>query len=1052
MATPKIPNMSKIRNNANDKPESPLRIPGNLVSPTTQSNDYDILTERNNVNDRPESPLKFNINIPVTNSDSQTNEPENEVEVTEPEVTEPEVTEPAVTEPHLTESVELTKPEKVNANSQTNLPNPEEPKPEKPKPEPEKPKPEPEIPLTGATFVRFGEEKIGDAVFEVSGIKHDIITGGLGFKGINEFSERFSPDIGRLPDMKRIMIKYWKITHAMKRNMISEPEEGKFRVPCDKPDIDLLIEAFTNYKGFMEHQVKMNPETTVEDASTIQVNRIILYLSLLKKGPNQPNCIRPTVTDNRVLYYSVLPKIFYLMYKTGDSGMELDIQNIFSKYPTIKQEVSELLTELTDMGPFKKDHDGVRAMAHSVVDLFNLLSKLFPDIYGKIDKPIGSSDELDTLRADLQRALEEIARINAELAKSAGKDDEINRLKADLEAALADATKCNEALEAALAELAKAKKDLAEVSTIEDVDVESILKPYLEFIKDPVLISGIIDNIKGAHTDYKSKDTTAAINKIGKAFALFKQIVDELEKKVASASTTTVEPAVPEPVQVQSAPESNLVDMKSIIKQIASILKSGIETDKIKEELNKVDLSGLNSEEQLDVKTLIDALVPNAESCKPFIQDAVKSARQELYKQIIGHVRSMFDRLSIPLENMKLPSIDANGDAMRGTDVFEKLNGNISDVYDNNEPRIAYQRGMISIDDAIDTLGEYLIELENKYTCWKKCFEKQPAAKPAPAPQPAPAPFVPFLKEQPPAPKPAPAPQPAPAPFVPFLKEQPPAPKPFVPFLKEQPPAPKPFVPFLKEQPPAPKQPIIAPTPPPATTARELRGKYIYGDKYPTPSVDINYSRSDPVPVKPKAKLKNTSGWNSSGPDGSAWNTNIGKDQLFKGSLSPKQLPPGPKLDLKKKIDPYTGKPYKYIKGGSRDDVAVGPDDIIPVMAEQYAWENMMKAYNDLEPEYQKMLPPAEPAPIYKLTEPIHRYIDEYADEDPLEEARDTIGMMSPEEIEDVFVNDEGAIDRIKPLFKMALSNTNEEWIPVMIRAEILRVLPSKNYMYLSSS
>ena len=130
-------------------------------------------------------------------------------------------------------------------------------------------------------------------------------------------------------------------------------------------------------------------------------------------------------------------------------------------------------------------------------------------------------------------------------------------------------------------------------------------------------------------------------------------------------------------------------------------------------------------------------------------------------------------------------------------------------------------------------------------------------------------------------------------------------------------------------------------------------------------------------------------------------------------------------------------RPSLYSGGGR--DVSVGPNDIIPLIAEQVAWTNMNNHYNSLEPEYQKMLPEPEPAPIYNLTEPMHRYIDEYGDEDSLNEARDIANNMKPEEIEDIFSNDNGHMQYLEPFYKKALPSVDEKWIPIMVRADLLR-------------
>jgi len=131
----------------------------------------------------------------------------------------------------------------------------------------------------------------------------------------------------------------------------------------------------------------------------------------------------------------------------------------------------------------------------------------------------------------------------------------------------------------------------------------------------------------------------------------------------------------------------------------------------------------------------------------------------------------------------------------------------------------------------------------------------------------------------------------------------------------------------------------------------------------------------------------------------------------------------------------------KTSQSGGRLNTTVGPDDIPHVLAQQVAWETMNKEYNSLEPEYQQMLPEPEPAPVHSLTEPIHRFIDEFADEDPLEEARQTLGLLAPHEVDDLFTNDKGTMDRIKPLYAKAIPSAKDEWIPILVRADSLRTL-----------
>ena len=53
--------------------------------------------------------------------------------------------------------------------------------------------------------------------------------------------------------------------------------------------------------------------------------------------------------------------------------------------------------------------------------------------------------------------------------------------------------------------------------------------------------------------------------------------------------------------------------------------------------------------------------------------------------------------------------------------------------------------------------------------------------------------------------------------------------------------------------------------------------------------------------------------------------------------------------------------------------------------------------------------------------------------------------MVSPDEIEDYMINDElesnSVVQRVTPMYQAALPKVKPEWIPIMIRADILQQL-----------
>jgi hypothetical protein len=116
-------------------------------------------------------------------------------------------------------------------------------------------------------------------------------------------------------------------------------------------------------------------------------------------------------------------------------------------------------------------------------------------------------------------------------------------------------------------------------------------------------------------------------------------------------------------------------------------------------------------------------------------------------------------------------------------------------------------------------------------------------------------------------------------------------------------------------------------------------------------------------------------------------------------------------------------------------------DDIPYIMTLQKLWEDKNKHYKALEPEYQQMLPPPDEAPVNSIKDPFHEYMDQFGDQQLLEEARDTIGMMKPEEAEDLFINDNSHVNEI---YENALPEINRDWIPIFIRADMLRLLSRK--------
>ena len=130
--------------------------------------------------------------------------------------------------------------------------------------------------------------------------------------------------------------------------------------------------------------------------------------------------------------------------------------------------------------------------------------------------------------------------------------------------------------------------------------------------------------------------------------------------------------------------------------------------------------------------------------------------------------------------------------------------------------------------------------------------------------------------------------------------------------------------------------------------------------------------------------------------------------------------------------------PREGQKGGAIIRINKHLDGVPYTFALQKLWEDKLKHYKNIEPEYQQMLPKPESSPMEELQEPFHRYMDEFADQDILEEARMTIGMMKPEDAENLFHEDKNEINE---LYERALPDVDDRLIPIFIRADILRLL-----------
>ena len=66
---------------------------------------------------------------------------------------------------------------------------------------------------------------------------------------------------------------------------------------------------------------------------------------------------------------------------------------------------------------------------------------------------------------------------------------------------------------------------------------------------------------------------------------------------------------------------------------------------------------------------------------------------------------------------------------------------------------------------------------------------------------------------------------------------------------------------------------------------------------------------------------------------------------------------------------------------------------------------------------------------------------DESDPEDPINEANDAVGLLSPEETDEIMREEGSTLDRIKPYYQKAFPNADEKWIPILVKASILKKL-----------
>ena len=247
-------------------------------------------------------------------------------------------------------------------------------------------------------FITFGTE-----AFDLEVLNDESTRGAPGVLTSTDFIERFGDS-----DDLNIVVRYWN-TNLITRRAISEPSPDVFRIPCNPSHIEALKRAFGNYDVFKQNEIAKYGKSApmALDNPTIQSKKIHLYLNELEK-PIPKDCIKdseallPNSGPLDPTYYPVLPKIFYLLYRNAKEKKPLKINELFSEYPTLKEDAMKYLKELEKDGVqnFEGDHE-IYDVANGVVELFYMLPKLFPNTYKHLIPDRSKAEALASGNVDL---------------------------------------------------------------------------------------------------------------------------------------------------------------------------------------------------------------------------------------------------------------------------------------------------------------------------------------------------------------------------------------------------------------------------------------------------------------------------------------------------------------------------------------------------------------------------------------------------------------------------------------------------------------------------
>ncbi len=135
------------------------------------------------------------------------------------------------------------------------------------------------------------------------------------------------------------------------------------------------------------------------------------------------------------------------------------------------------------------------------------------------------------------------------------------------------------------------------------------------------------------------------------------------------------------------------------------------------------------------------------------------------------------------------------------------------------------------------------------------------------------------------------------------------------------------------------------------------------------------------------------------------------------------------------KIHDFLETDFKGIQAGGGLEKKYPPRNLEFFLKEQEVWEQLAKVHKG-----QAFLPPLPPPPIVTLLKPFKQYIQEHATSD-IEEAREAVGLMDNSAVLKIMHYEHSPLlDRILPIYRKALPEVPEQWLPILIKCDIIKI------------